>query len=79
MRWPATQGVTRNVSRGSEDTSVADREQSAGSAGSKVWNWKRIQMRIGEATMPRGDHERLTLSQGVDQEAASGIAVFRRE
>ena len=55
VRWPTPQCVTRNVSRGSEDTSLADREQSAGSAGSKVDNWRRIQTRTGEATRPLGD------------------------
>ena len=55
VRWPTPQCVTRNVSRGSEDTSLADREQSAGSAGSKVGNWRCIQTRTGEATRPLGD------------------------
>ena len=33
VRWPTPHGaLTRNVSRGSEDTSLADREQSADSA-----------------------------------------------
>ena len=32
-----------------------------------------------EISLRRGHHERRTLSQGVDKEAASGIAVFRRE
>ena len=55
VRCPTPQCVTRNVSRGSEGTSLADREQSAGSAGSKVGNWRRIQTRTGEATRPLGD------------------------
>ena len=55
VRWPSPQCVTRNVSRGSEETSLADREQSAGSAGSKVGNWRRIQTRTGEETRPLGD------------------------
>ena len=55
VRWPTPQCVTRNVLRGSEDTSLADREQSAGSAGRKVGNWRRIQTWTGEATRPLGD------------------------
>ena len=83
VRWPTPQCVTRNVSRGSEGTSLADREQSAGSAGSKVENleaysdadWggdKATRRSVSGGVIMRGGQ-----SQGVDQEAASGIAVFR--
>ena len=63
VRWPTPQCV----SRGSEDTSLADREQSAGSAGSKVVNWRRIQTRTGEATRPLGDQSQA----GSSREAAT--------
>ena len=46
---------TWSVSRGSEDTSLGSREQSAGSAGSSVVSWKRIHTLIGEATRPLDD------------------------
>ena len=52
VRWRNHQCATWNVSRGSDDTSSGSREQSAGSAGSRVVSWKRIQTLIGEATKP---------------------------
>ena len=55
VRWPTPQCVTRNVSRGSEDTSLTGREQSAGSAGSKVRNCRRSWTLTREATRPLGD------------------------
>ena len=49
------QCVSRSVSRRSEDTSLGSREQSAGSAGSRVASWKRTQTLAGEATKPLDD------------------------
>ena len=49
------QCVTCNVSRESEDTSLGSREQNAGSAGSRVVSWKRIQTPTGDATKPLDD------------------------
>ena len=47
--------VIWNMSRGSEDNSLGSRGQSAGSAGSRVVSWKRVQTPIGEATKPFDD------------------------
>ena len=62
----------------------------AGKSRAKCWfrwqqSWKRIQTLAGRRQsqstigVSRGNHERWTLLQGVDQEAASRVAVFRRE
>ena len=66
VRWQNHQFVTWNVSRGSEETSLASRQQSAGSAGSRVVSWKRIQTPIGEATKPLDDRCQPELSREAD-------------
>ena len=54
-RWRSHQCGTWSVSRGSEDASLGSREQSAGTAGSRVASWRRIQT-VTEATRPPDDH-----------------------
>ena len=55
VRWQTRQRLTWNVSRGSGDTSLGSREQSAGCAGRRVVSWKAMQTPIGEATKPLDD------------------------
>ena len=47
VRWPNHRCVTWSASRELGDTSLGSREQSAGSAGSRVASWKRIQTLTG--------------------------------
>ena len=55
VRWQDHQCVTWSVSRGSEDSSLGSREQSAGCGGSRVTSWKRIKTLTGEATKTLDD------------------------
>ena len=80
MRRQNHQCVTWSVSRGSDDTSLRSREQSACSACSRAAGWKRERRQLQSTiSVSWSHHERWTLPQGMDQETASGVAVLRRE
>ena len=58
-RWQSQRWATWNASRALDDTSLESRERRAGSAGSRVVNWKHTQMMTGVATKPLEDPYRL--------------------
>ena len=72
VRWHNRQCVTWSVSRGSEDTLLGSREQSAGSAGSTVASWRRIQTLTGEANKPLDDRCQPKSSREADTASRCG-------
>ena len=71
-QWPSQRCATWNVLRGSGHTSLGSRGQSAGSAGSRVVNWRHSQMLSGAATRPLEDPCRLGSSREADTASRYG-------